>query len=360
MYKELIRPILFKFDAEKIHDITINTGNKLSNCSLIKYLAEKFYCYENEKLNLRLLKINFKNPVGLAAGFDKNALLTQFMPCFGFGFMEVGSITAEKCTGNPKPRLFRLAKDESLLVRYGLKNEGAIKVSRYLKDKKFKIPLGISIAKTNNTKIFGDNAIDDYCKSFRLFRNIGSYTTINISCPNASDGTTFCEDNFALKKLLIKIKKIESIKPILLKISPDINSEQLSNIIDLSKKYKISGIIISNLTKKRNMLKTDKNLINAYGYGGISGKPLQEISNKLIKEAYNLSNGNLIIIGCGGIFNAQDAYKKLKLGSSLLQLITCMIYEGPNVINRINKGLVSLMKKEKFNNINEAIGYDLK
>ena len=362
IYENLIRPILFKFDAEIIHDFTINFGNKISNYSFAKLFIKNVYYYENEKLNIDLFNIHFKNPLGLAAGLDKNALLTQIIPYFGFGFMEVGSITANKYLGNPKPRLFRLIKDQALLVRYGLKNDGALKISRYLKNKRFLIPLGISIAKTNDKKIIKEKAIKDYCASFKLFSNIGDYTTINISCPNTPDGTTFCQDSLALEKLLKNINKLETKNPTLLKISPEINREQLIKIIKLSKKYKIKGLIISNLTKNKDKLKlkTNKEILNSYGDGGISGKPIQKISNKLIKETYILSKGKIPIIGCGGIFNAKDAYEKIKLGSSLLQLLTGLIYEGPMIIKNINKGLVSLMEKDKFENLNEVIGYNVK
>lgn len=361
IYKNLIRPALFKFNPENVHDFIIKIGNKISKSDLLKQIIKNTYYYENEKLNTDLFNIKFKNPVGLSAGFDKNALLTNLIPYFGFGFMEVGSITFKEFYGNPKPRLFRLKKDESIIVNYGLKNDGASVILKRLKHEKFLIPTGISIAKTNNRNIIGNDAINDYCSSFKMFSKIGSYITINISCPNAADGTTFCEDDLALERLLKKLNKIETNKPTLLKISPDIDNEKLSKIIKLSKKYNINGLIISNLVKNRNKLKlkTEKKILNLYA-GGISGKPIKEISNKMIKEAYALSRGKIPVIGCGGIFNAEDAYEKLKSGAFLLQLITGMIYEGPGIVKNINKGLVHLMKKDKFENIKEVVGYNVK
>jgi dihydroorotate dehydrogenase len=353
---------LFTIDPEKIHDFTINFGNKISNYSLVKFLIKKIYYYENDRLSIRLFNINFKNPVGLAAGFDKNALLTQLIPYFGFGFMEIGSVTANSYSGNPKPRLIRLVKDKALVVYYGLKNDGALKISKYLKNKKPLIPLGISIAKTNDKTIIQEKAIKDYCMSFKLFKDIGNYTILNISCPNTSDGTTFCHNSLALEKLLNNINKIETKKPTLLKISPDINEGQLIKVIGLSKKYNIKGLIISNISKKRDKLKlkTNKKILDFYGYSGISGKPMQAVSNKLIRETYILSKGKIPIIGSGGVFNANDAYEKIKLGSSLLQVITGMIYEGPSIVKNINKGLIKLMNKDKFENLKEAIGYGVK
>ena len=359
IYKNLIKPVLFKLDAESVHNFTINFGNKLSNYSIARNFIKRLYCYENDKLNLRLFNIGFKNPLGLAAGFDKNALLTNLIPYFGFGFMEIGSVTNLPCPGNPKPRLFRLPKDKALVVNYGLYNSGAKKVYNNLKNKEFLIPIGISIAKTNLPNILNEKAIQDYCNSFKLLNKIGDYITINISCPNSESGTTFCEDSLALNDLLKNIRKINEDKLIFLKISPDINKEQLNNIIKLSKKYNIKALIVSNLSKKRNKLKlkTSKEILNEYSKGGISGLPIKEISNNLIKQVYKLSKGKICIVGCGGIFNANDAYEKLKLGSSLLQLITGMIYEGPQIIKKINKGLVKLIEKDKFKDIKEVIGY---
>ena len=359
IYKNLIKPVLFKLDAERVHNFTINLGNKLSNYSIAKNLMKKLYYYENEKLNLNLFNIHFKNPIGLAAGFDKNALLTGIIPYVGFGFMEIGSVTALPCPGNPKPRLFRLPEDKALVVNYGLYNYGAKRIYNKLKNKEFLIPTGISIAKTNLPGIYDDKAIEDYCKSFKLLNKIGDYITMNISCPNAEAGTTFCEDSLALNKLLMKIRKINDKKLIFLKVSPDINKEQLNKIIKLSKKYNVKALILSNLSKERSKLKlkTSKEVLDEYGKGGISGLPIKNISNNLIKETYKLSKGKICIIGCGGIFNANDAYEKLKYGASLLQLITGMIYEGPRVIKNINKGLVKLIEENNFKDITEVIGY---
>ena len=352
----LIREIMFKFDAEKVHNFILGIGSLLGKTWLTKRILRKFFVYKNKMLNIEVLGIKFENPIGLAAGFDKNAVLTDVLPNVGFGFTEVGSITAEKCEGNKKPRLFRLTEDKALLVRLGLPSEGAVKIANKLKDKKFNFPVGINIAKTNDVNIIGEKAINDYVRSIRLFKDIGDYITINLSCPNIPDKDAF-SNPILLAKLLKEVKKVVD-KPILLKIALDLNSKNYDGIIRVAKKYAfVKGFVISNLSTKRDKLRTDKNILNEIGNGGgISGKPAKDKSNELIKYFYKKTKGKYIIIGCGGVFNAEDAYEKIKLGASLVQLITGMIYEGPGLIKEINKGLVELMKRDSYKNIKEAVG----
>jgi dihydroorotate dehydrogenase len=313
--------------------------------------------YKNPVLDQKISGIKFENPVGLAAGFDKNAWLIDILPFVGFGFMEVGSITGEKCRGNEKPRLWRLINSKALMVNYGLTNNGAEKISRRLKDKKFHFPVGIKIAKTNNkATVQLKKGIADYVKTAETFKNIGDYMTINLSCPNSFGGQDF-QKKSRLEKLLTEIKKLKLKKPIFLKIAPDLSEKQLDEIINLTKKYKLTGFICSNLTKNRNNPKiTDENLPEQ---GSISGKPAEELANQQIEYIYKQTKGKFIIIGCGGIFSAKDAYKKIKLGASLVQLITGMIFEGPQLISEINQGLVKLLEQDGYKNISEAIGSGL-
>jgi len=356
MYKKIIRPILFKIDPEKVHSITLFWGRFLGATRLSRLLRKKFV-FKNKRLENKIWGIKFENPVGLSAGFDKNAQLINIIPDVGFGFMEVGSITAEPCLGNPKPRLHRLVKDKGIIVNYGLANKGSARIYKKLKNKKFRIPLAISIAKTNNPLIKEDSSVDDYFKTFKLMRGIGNFTVINISCPNVGDGRSF-EDPNLLKKLLKKIDKIRKNEIILLKLSPDISDKNLNEIIKLAQTYKINGFVISNLTKKRDKkLSKDKNLKYS---GGISGKPVKNKSDNLIKKVYKKTKGRFVIIGSGGIFSGKDAYEKIKNGASLVQLITGMVYEGPGIIKKINKELVELMKRDSYKNIKEAIGKNVK
>ncbi|MFQ5474506.1 MAG: quinone-dependent dihydroorotate dehydrogenase, partial [Candidatus Nanoarchaeia archaeon] len=295
------------------------------------------------------------NPIGLAAGFDKNAEIIPTIRAVGFGYTEVGSVTGEPCEGNPKPRLWRLPQSKSLVVFYGLKNRGCKAISKKLKGKKFKIPLGVSVAKTNDASTISVAAgIADYVKAFKSFVAIADYITINISCPNTFGGEPFT-DAKKLDSLLKTVRKVKCKKPVFLKISPDLSHNQLKGIVKLALKYKITGLICANLTKNR---KNKKIVEKVPEKGGLSGKVVEELSNRQIRQAYKLSKGRLVLIGCGGVFSAKDAYKKIKAGASLIQLITGMIYEGPQVISEINQGLAKLLKEDGFKNIKEAIAHD--
>jgi dihydroorotate dehydrogenase len=361
LYKEVIRPIFFQIDPEVIHDKMIFVGTILGSNFITRNITSFFFTYSNKKLRQKIVGITFKNPIGLAAGFDKNAQLTKILPSVGLGFAEVGSITGEACKGNAKPRLWRLKKSKGLLVYYGLKNKGCRKIAKRIRNQKFNIPIGISIAKTNCKQTIKKEAgIKDYIKAFSTLKWCGDYMTINISCPNAYGGQPFTKPE-DLNDLLIEIKKIPCEKPIFLKLSPDLTIKEIDNIINICNKHSIQGFICSNLVKKRankdvERFIRDKNLKNI---GGISGKPTKEISTKLIAHIYKKTKGKYVIIGCGGVFSANDAYAKIKAGASLIQLITGMIYEGPQVISEINQGLVKLLKKDGYTNISQAIGKEV-
>ncbi len=382
-YKFILKPIFFLFDPEKVHDFMTNRGVFLGKYSFTKSITNIFFGYNRlmlkKYLGQNIKGINFDNPIGLSAGFDKNALLTSIIPNLSFGFEEAGSITGEKCEGNPKPRLYRLKKSKSLIVYYGLKNDGCKIISERLKkvvkknyekyNKEFEIPVSISIAKTNNKKTIETNkGIEDYFKAYKYFvkyNNIGSYITINLSCPNTCGGEPFNSAE-KLDLLLKKIFSIKKVKPIFLKLSPETSFEEFDKILKVVEKYDVDGFIISNLIKDREKVKNkileDKNKI--LQVGGLSGKIVEEKSNDLIAYAYYKINKNkniakkYVIIGVGGIFSGKDAFKKILLGSSLLQLITGMIFEGPQLISDINLYLYDRVVKNNKNNISELVGLE--
>lgn len=356
LYSLVLKPILFKFDPEFVHDRFIKLGYILGKFDLTKNTVSLFCKFKDQSLKQKIFGIEFENPIGLAAGFDKNAELTNVIPSVGFGHMEVGSITNKPCKGNPRPRLWRLKESKGLIVYYGLKNDGAEIISKRLQKSNFDIPISTSIAMTNCKENLDTNkAVSDYVEGFKKFINIGDFFTINISCPNAEGGQPFMDPD-KLEILLASIDKVETKKPIFIKISPDVSIEHLNNILEVLDKHKVDGIVCSNLTKDRDSDKIlDKNIQNV---GGISGKPVQEISDRLISHIYKKVGNRFIIIGCGGVFSAEDAYRKIRLGASLVQMITGMIFEGPQIIGEINKGLVRLIRKDGFKNIKEAIGID--
>ncbi|MBI4975302.1 quinone-dependent dihydroorotate dehydrogenase [Candidatus Peregrinibacteria bacterium] len=361
-YKFILKPILFQMDPETVHDGFTFFGKILGSNIVTRKITELMFAYSNKMLNQRVLNMDFKNPIGMAAGFDKDVNLTDILPSVGFGFAEVGSITGEKCEGNPKPRLWRLKKSKGLVVYYGLKNDGCEKIARKIKDKKFKIPIGVSVAKTNCKETADlQKGIDDYSKAYNTLKEFGSYMTINISCPNAFGGQPFTDAN-SLSKLLDEIKKHQNEKPIFLKLPPDLPTNKLDEIIETASKYKVSGFICANLTKDKHNKEINARIIDKDipKVGGISGKPVEELADEVIKYVYKKTNGKYVIIGCGGVFSAKDAYKKIRLGASLIQMITGMIFEGPEIISEINLGLVKLLKRDGFKNISEAIGIDNK
>jgi len=347
-------------DPEDIHDRMVSSGKFFGRCRFFRTLFSIIFNYKNPILNQTILGKKFENPIGLSAGFDKNAELINLLPSIGFGFIEVGSVTGEYCYGNPKPRLWRMPKSKGLIVYYGLKNNGAEKISHTLKSTDCKIPLGINIAMTNchkNLEI--ENAIKDFEKAFKIMKDHGDYITINISCPNALGGQPFTKTE-NLEKLLSVLDKMDSNKPRFIKLSPDLSNQDNDNILDILNKHNIQGIICSNLTKSRDNKNIDPSEINITDKGGFSGKIVQDLSDELLSYIYKKTNNKYILIGAGGIFTAEDVYKKIKNGASLVQLITGMIYEGPGLISTLNQDLANIIKKDGFKNIKEAIGSGVK
>jgi dihydroorotate dehydrogenase len=357
-YQHLLKPVLFLFDPERIHNLFHLVGKSLGRYSFTRNFTRKIFYYSNAALEQEILGIKFKNPVGVSEGFDKDANLVRILPAVGFGFMQIGSITLHPYEGNSKPRLYRLKKSKAIIVNYGLKNIGVNKIIEKLKKIKLHdFPLSISVAKTN-CKETADikKGIEDYyaCLDRLLEENIGDFYTINISCPNAFGGETYAEAE-RLNLLLKRLKTLNVTKPLFLKMPINLEWNEFKKLLDVAVKYEISGVVIGNLTKVR-----DENLIKdkipEELKGGISGKPCYDLSNELIFKTYEKYYGKLVIVGVGGIFSAKDAYEKIKRGASLVQLITGMIFEGPQLIGEINKGLVDLLGNDGYSNIAEAVG----
>jgi dihydroorotate dehydrogenase len=303
-----------------------------------------------------VLGVHFKNPIGLSAGFDKNAELIDILPSVGFGFAEVGSITGEVCEGNAKPRLWRLPKSNGLVVYYGLKNDGCEIIAERLKGKKYQIPIGVSVAMTNCEATADiDVGIKDFAKAFKIMEPHGSYITINISCPNTVSGQPFIDpDN--LEKLLTTLDSIPTEKPIFIKLSPDLTDLNLDGILAVAKAHRVHGIICANLTKNRDNPKLFDATIPHKG--GVSGQVVQDMADKMLSYIYQKEGKRFVLVGCGGVFSAADAYKKIRLGATLIQMITGMIFEGPQVVSEINRGLIELLKRDGFTSIQDAVGVD--
>ncbi|MFH1284898.1 MAG: quinone-dependent dihydroorotate dehydrogenase [Candidatus Peregrinibacteria bacterium] len=362
VYKGLVKPILFKFDPEKVHDAFLKIGHFLGTNLFTKSLTAIFFSYRNASLEQKILGMKFRNPIGLAAGFDKDGVMTNILPHTGFGFGEIGSITGEKCEGNPRPRLWRLKKSKGLVVYYGLKNEGCAQIAARLKNEKFHVPIGVSVAKTNSKNtVKKEEGIKDYVKAYKTMQGIGDFFVINISCPNAFGGQPFTKPH-DLDVLLSKIGKIKSSNPVFIKLPPDLTHPQIKEILHVAGSHHIAGFVCTNLTKDRGNKQIKEKILDKGipKLGGVSGKPIETLSNEQIKYIYRESQGKYIIIGCGGISSAEDAYEKIRLGASLVELITGMIFEGPQLMSEINRGLAELLEKDGLKNIKEAIGADNK
>ena len=346
MMFSILRPFLFKIDPETAHDLAIKS---------LKFnpLPSKMFEVEDEQmLKVQLLGKNFPNPIGLAAGFDKSAEAYNSLLRLGFGFVEVGTVTPLKQFGNPKPRIFRLKDDDALINRLGFNNDGIEIIKNRIKLNDKKGIVGVNIGPNKETK----DQKNDFCLGLKNFFDIADYITVNISSPNTEGLRDFHEQE-KLKNLLLALNKIKKENKtdisLLLKVSPDIEDYHISEIVDVVMNNDIAAIILTNTTNGnrdnlRSEIKKEK--------GGLSGKPLQEISTNMIKKFYKQLNGKIPIIGVGGVDSGKSAYEKIIAGASLLQLYTGFIYKGPSVAKDIKKGLIQILKAEGLNNIKEAIG----
>jgi dihydroorotate dehydrogenase len=342
MYKLLLRPIFFLFDPEKVHYFTFSLIRFLCKIPLIPSLFRSLYQVNDKRLERTLFGITFKNPVGLAAGFDKNAVLYNELANFGFGFIEIGTVTPKGQIGNPKKRLFRLKDDQGIINRMGFNNDGIEAAIRQLKKNKGNVIIGGNLGK--NTATEPENYTQDYCEVFSALHPYVDYFVLNVSCPNVGSHAKLNDKEYLIE-LISAVQKLndqeDKQKPILLKIAPDLNNIQLDEIIELVRETKIDGVIASNTSTTRDNLKISKERLEAIGNGGVSGQPIKNQSTKVIQYLADTSNKAFPIIGVGGIHSAKDALEKLNAGADLVQVYTGFIYEGPRLIKKINKALLT-------------------
>lgn len=341
MYKRIIRPFLFHFSPESIHNFTFSFLKITLNIPGVSSILKKRFFVTDKGLKRNVFGLEFKNPVGLAAGFDKDAVLFNELACFGFGFIEIGTLTPLSQPGNPKPRSFRLPKDKGLINRMGFNNHGLADAVKRLKNNKSGILIGGNIGKNKLTP--NEEADSDYEKGFLALFDHVDYFVVNVSSPNTPNLRDLQEKE-PLKKLLNHLKDLNnqkpSQKPILLKIAPDLTNEQLDDIIEIVIDTKIDGLIATNTTISRAGLITPKEEVDKIGAGGLSGLPVKDRSTEVIRYLKEKSNNAFPIIGVGGIMSAEDAIEKLKAGADLLQIYTGFIYEGPGLIKAINKEII--------------------
>jgi len=351
----LIRHLLYKLDPETAHHVVCSLARIASATPFVREVLRACYCVEDQRLAAQVFGLKFRNPVGLAAGFDKNARLVHAMANVGFGFMEVGSVTALPSQGNPRPRLFRLLEDRALINRMGLNNDGVEAVIARLPTVR-PFPVGISVAKSNRPEIVRDRAIEDFVTSYRQVHLPADFVVIDVSCPNTEDGTSFGADPKALDDLLTEIRTVPSAVPVLVKFSPDLTNEVFEEGIAVCVRHSIHGVVLTNTSARRVGVRTSPQQIEAIGRGGLSGPPIRSRSTEMVALAYRLTHGRLPIVGVGGVENAETAYEKICAGASLVELYTGMVYRGPALMRAINHGLLKLLARDGFTSIAQAVG----
>ena len=342
MYRFLIRPLFFLIDAERVHHFVFTFLKLSGKIPGFNSLLKLIFGYKNHKLQRDLLGLVFQNPVGLGAGFDKDAKLIDELACFGFGFIEIGTLTPQPQPGNEKPRLFRLPQDQALINRMGFNNKGVLAAVSRLKKKKSSVIVGGNIGKNKATP--NEKALDDYAYCFEALHPYVDYFVVNVSSPN-TPGLRELQEKEPLRKLLSYVKSLSLAKPkpkpVLLKIAPDLTNSQLNDVIEILKETKTDGVIATNTTISREELTTPSQELQKIGNGGLSGKPLKDRSNEVIRYLRERLGKSYPIIGVGGIMTEQDAVEKIEAGADLVQVYTGFVYEGPGFVKRINKILAN-------------------
>jgi dihydroorotate dehydrogenase len=343
IYESTLRPLLFKLEAEQAHHLAHRAARCLKIIGPALHLAD-----HDPVLSTTLAGVPLSSPVGLAPGFDKNGHLVDVMGYLGFGFLDVGSVCALPWTGNPKPRLFRLPEDNAIINRMGHNGEGVAVIAERLAKVRCSVPLGVTIAKTNDPSIVGDAAIEDHVATFKALRHLPlAYVTLNASCPNTHEG---CLPAVAeLNEILQGFQQANDRKiPIFVKVSPDSSRELLEQFVSVGSANSIAGFVCGNTTVAREALRTSPAAVTAIGAGGLSGPPLQEKALYLVRQVYRMKDKNQQIIGCGGISSGQDALRFIKAGATAVQIYTALVYHGPTLPARINSELTELVKKHNL------------
>jgi dihydroorotate dehydrogenase len=347
MYKSLLRPVFFLFKPETIHHWVMGFLKTIGKIPGKRQALKWFFSISDTRLEKELFGIRFPNPVGVAAGFDKNAEVYEELSAFGFGFVEIGTVTPKAQPGNPKPRLFRLSKDNALINRMGFNNNGLEQAVKQLRKRKTQMIIGGNIGK--NTLTPNSIAYLDYEENFIGLFDYVDYFVVNVSCPNISDLKEL-QDQEALMEILNKLQAINNSKPkrkpVLLKISPDLNDKQLDEVIEIVRLTKIDGVVATNTSIKRNLPNYSEGEIAAIGNGGLSGQPVRDRSTEIIRYLATKSNKAFPIIGVGGIFTVTDALVKLDAGADLIQVYTGFIYEGPFIARNINRSILKRIKSD--------------
>ena len=342
VYKALVRPWLFQADPEAAHERALNLAGTLGRCRVARDAVETMFAVEDRRLRQTVFGIEFANPVGLAAGYDKNALGLELWPALGLGFVEIGSVTARAQPGTEPPRLFRQADQRALINRMGFNNDGAEAISARIPPPPHRIPIGVNVGKNRDVELA--RAGESYADTIRALRDRADFFVLNVSSPN-TPGLRKLQDKEMLDALLAQIHER---LPILLKIAPDLTFDQIDDVVALAQKHGLSGIVATNTTVDH----------PTPPEGGLSGAPLRARATECIRHIHRQTKGRMPVIGVGGVFTAEDAYEKIRAGASLVEIWTGMVYEGPAITRNINRGLLRLLARDGFDNIAEAVGME--
>jgi len=355
-YRTLLRPWLFQSDPEAAHERTLRLATSMGRWRVGREAVEPLFVVDDRRLRQTVFGIEFSNPVGLGAGYDKNAVGLEFWPTLGFGFVEIGSVTARSQTGNERPRVFRQVKQRALVNRMGFNNDGAYTIAARVPPVPHRIPIGVNIGKNRDVDLA--EAADNYLASLEAFRGRADFFVVNISSPN-TPGLRQLQDRELLDELLTRVvgtvpgrgtsghpDGTATTTPVLLKIAPDLTFDQIDDVIELAQKHGIAGIVATNTTVEH----------PTPAQGGLSGEPLRVRATKCVRHIWRHTLGKLPIVGVGGIFNAEDAYEKIQAGASLVEVWTGLVYEGPALVRQINSGLVRLLERDGLSNIAKAVG----
>lgn len=362
-YVFIAKPILFRFPPDDVHENMTRLSSLISRTTSLLSIMKRIFGSRDAKIRQDLHCLSFKSPVGLAAGFDKNGEIIPVIASLGFGFGEVGSVSYKKCKGNPKPWFYRLPKTKSAVINAGLCNDGSEKILARLRKYNPKslsgFPVVLSVVKANDPCVVSEKqGIDDYISTLKLAKNEKTVQIleINISCPNAYGGEPFTTPA-KLERLLNAVDKLDIKQPVFIKMPIDLEWRKFKELLDVIIKHNVAGVTVANLSKDRTRIDFLDELPDGIK-GSFSGKPTWQDSNELIKKTYQQYGKKLTVIGVGGIFDAEDAYTKIRLGASLVQLVTGMLFNGPQIAAEINEGLVKLLERDGFNNIQDAVGVD--
>jgi dihydroorotate dehydrogenase (fumarate)/dihydroorotate dehydrogenase len=364
IYTRILRPLAFRRDSELMHNMAIRSAELASAAPLLCTVLSTHYERSYERLQCDVAGLHFRNPLGLAAGYDKNARATPLWAALGFGHIEIGSVSADPSAGNPRLRLWRIPEGRGLIVNYGLPNDGADRVAKRLARARLSVPLGVNVVNTNHgpqTPPASDDAIvEDYVRSIRLLDAHAGYLILNLSCPNTADGRAFVSGASRLRRLLEAVREAAPVKPVFLKVAPFADLRALEAFLEQVDGVPfVRGFGVNLPPGKPVPLAVSEDLLRAMP-GAVSGLPCQELMDRAGAELYRrMDRKRYSIIGTGGVFDADSAYRKIRLGASLVQFLTALVYEGPGIVRRIAGGLDELLARDGFRNVAEAVGVDV-